>query len=496
MIRAVIQTTPFCTDIANGFFANISGERYNGDSSFVSTLRALLAPRLPDGEYLDLHCTASTPSKSKVSEDGIEAVVRNALERVAYTASYTLNIHMFAGGSTETNEECVKELYEKGLSYLGDDWKRDDVTTAMFRARKFMVACFVNPTTKTSVVFVDGGDFARYHTIQAAIPKFLPWYFEAKEGERRLSEEEMALVNSLYNGHEASEYISALEKMSLKYDLKTARIKKMLGGFEAKIDEQRKNDIMRNLSNINDHISSLNREIREDIERKREQDLLLLGINAKIAQEGENSEIMNYFLSNKVLELEDVSGDSLTFGVKDYMMYFDESLVQRMIENHGSYIYSNREGSPISGKDMALLIKEIFLEQSLKLRVCAAYRMRLRSGIEGLSNYTFGTEYDGYLPNPHIQNYHCLGGYNEKLNRFMADGNYLGALEQCTASCRSLNFGDSTAICNFMKTLYMRSPKCIELPDGKVVTPAEAISWIKERDAQEPQEEHRPELVV
>lgn len=496
MIRAVIQTTPFCTDIANSFFANISGDSYNGDSSFVSTLRALLAPRLSEEQYIGFYYTFSTPSKSKVSENGIEAVIQTVLESVSYTVSDSLRIHMFMGGSPETNEECVRELYEKGLSYLGEDWKRDDVATAMFRARKFMVACFINPKTKTSVVFVDGGDFARHHTIQAAIPKFLPWYFEAKEGERRLSEEEMALVNSLYDGHEASEYISALEKMSLKYDLKTARIKKMLGGFEAKIDEQRKNDIMRNLSNINDHISSLNREIREDIERKREQDLLLLGINAKIAQEGENSEIMNYFLSNKVLEFEDVSGDSLTFGVKDYMMYFDESLVQRMIENHGSYIYSNREGSPISGKDMALLIKEIFLEQSLKLRVCAAYRMRLRSGIEGLSNYTFGTEYDGYLPNPHIQNYHCLGGYNEKLNRFMADGNYLGALEQCTASCRSLNFGDSTVICNFMKTLYMRSPKCIELPDGKVVTPAEAISWIKERDAQEPQEEHRPELVV
>lgn len=492
MIRSLISSTPFCTDIANGCFENIVGESYNGDNSFISTMRALLAPRFSEGEFVNFYRTLSTPSKSQVSEDGIEEVVRDALAGVYYTASDSLNIHMFVGGSSEINEACVKDLYENGLSYINNsDWRRDDVTTAMFRQRKFSVACFINSKTKTSMVFVDGGDLARYHTIQAAIPKFLPWFFEIKnEGERRLNTDEFELVNSLYNGHDADGYIAILEKMSQRYDFKTVRIKKMLGGFEKKIDEQRKYSIMRELNAINDRIDQLNSEIRSNIERKREQDLLLFGINSKIAQDGDGSEIMNYFLCNKVLVLENVSNDALIFGVKDYMMYYDESLVQRMIENRSSFIYSCREGDLVSADDMALLIKEVFLEQNLKLRTCAAYSMKLGGSVVGLSSYTFGSEYEGYLPNPHIQRYHCLGGYNEKLNRFMADGNYIGALEQCTASCRSLNFGDSSVIGEFMKALYTRSPKCIELPNGDVVTPAEAVSWIKEQNtAEQPQED-------
>ncbi len=496
MIRAMIRSTPFYSNIASPYFGSIIvGETYNGDSSFISTLRALLAPRFSDDDYLRLYHSFSTPTSSEVSKSGMSGVVMNSLSRICYNEIDSLTIHMFMGGSSEINEACVKDLYENGLSYLGDsDWKRDDVTTAMFRQRKFMVVCFVNPATRSSIVFVDGGDLAKYHTIQAAIPRFLPWYFEAKdEGKHKLSDEEFELVHSLYNGHEIDGYIAVLEKMSQKYDFKSARIKHLLGGFEKRIDEKRKSSISRDLNSINGRIDQLNREIHECIEKKREKDLLLLGIESKISQDGEYSEIMNYFLCNKALVLEGVDDDCITFGVKDYMMYFDESLIQRMIENHNSYIYTCRGGSPISGEDMARLISEIFLEQNLKLRVCAAYRMKIGGGVDGMSNYIFSSEYDGYMPNPHIQYYHCLGGYAEKLNRFMADGNYLGAFEQCMASCRSLNFGDSTVICNFMSKLYDTSTKCIELPNGDIVTQAEAISWIKGGDTTEQASQDHPE---
>ena len=69
--------------------------------------------------------------------------------------------------------------------------------------------------------------------------------------------------------------------------------------------------------------------------------------------------------------------------------------------------------------------------------------------------------------------------------------NYIGALEQCIASCKSLNFGDSAVMGEFMKTMWSNGSvsRCIELPDGPVVKPNEAIRWLEEQEAQNGQAE-------
>ena len=66
--------------------------------------------------------------------------------------------------------------------------------------------------------------------------------------------------------------------------------------------------------------------------------------------------------------------------------------------------------------------------------------------------------------------------------------------EQCISSCKSLNFADSPVITEFMCRIYGISAsrvnmKCIELPDGVVVNPADAIKWLKEQDEQKKKQE-------
>lgn len=68
---------------------------------------------------------------------------------------------------------------------------------------------------------------------------------------------------------------------------------------------------------------------------------------------------------------------------------------------------------------------------------------------------------------------------------------YIGALEQCVASCKSLNWGDSTVMGTFMNTMWNSDDgynnRCIELPDGRVVKPAEAIKWLEQQEAENEQ---------
>lgn len=45
MFKEAISSTPFTSEAANDVMSNITGAGYNGDFSFISTLRALIYPR-------------------------------------------------------------------------------------------------------------------------------------------------------------------------------------------------------------------------------------------------------------------------------------------------------------------------------------------------------------------------------------------------------------------------------------------------------------------
>lgn len=52
MFKSSVTQTPFTTDAANAYFANITGDSFGYDRSFLATLRALLAPRMQEGESI------------------------------------------------------------------------------------------------------------------------------------------------------------------------------------------------------------------------------------------------------------------------------------------------------------------------------------------------------------------------------------------------------------------------------------------------------------
>ena len=146
-----------------------------------------------------------------------------------------------------------------------------------------------------------------------------------------------------------------------------------------------------------------------------------------------------------------------------------------------------------ASEKMQKLMQEIFVSENprLRIRFCAAYRFDLNGSVSAqtgdFSDYTF----DGYMPNTHIDRYHCMGNYSRTINELLRKRNYIGALEQCIASCKSLNFGDSAVMGEFMRTMWSNNTvsRCIELPDGRVVKPNEAIRWLDEQEAKNEQTE-------
>ena len=487
MFKQVIRNTQLTTDAANSFFQHINGDSFQYDVSFVSTLRALVAPRMKEGEYVYLSFYRSNYSANQLSEYSARNAVRNVCD-LDDIEDGRIIIHNFCHTSQDSNYAWM-ELMKSTLESVYPGWHRLEKVTDFFK-KTFYALCFINPDKKSVVVFVDSMDIRRVHYLQCSIFAFLPWYFDPKLG---VSKIEMELIESLRE-KTPTKYEDCIARIAEQYDFRTARIRQLLSGFETRYEVMECEKVRNEIQSCIGYINSLNNQIGDYLRAKNEREIRLLGLEAKIANGSEESEIMDYFLHNNNLVLESVNNDSMVFVVKTYLEYFDEDLAERVIRNETSYVYRpNGRGcnNIISADDMRMLMTAIFLDQKLRIKFCAAYRFSMNGSVSAVSRYGFGAECRDCTPNTHIDRFSCLGNYQRSINELLKHHDYIGAIEQCSASCKSLNFNDSPVMQEFMRRMYGISDyqdsintRCIELPDGTVVTPVDAINWLKAQEVQ------------
>ena len=148
--------------------------------------------------------------------------------------------------------------------------------------------------------------------------------------------------------------------------------------------------------------------------------------------------------------------------------------------------YSDYRDSPISYEQMKKLLTAIFIDQTIKIKICAAYRFDARCTVDGVAGYNYGNVFKDMMKNPHINHYACLGDYRAMINDSLSRKDYVSAIEQCSASARSLDVTDATVMKSFMLEMYginEAESKFIELPNGTRCTTVEAVKWIEEQEA-------------
>ena len=75
MFKQSVSSTALTSDAANIFFPNIVGEAFGSDNTFISTLRALVAPRMPEGDGIRLSFGRSDYNAAVVSETSAKRMV-------------------------------------------------------------------------------------------------------------------------------------------------------------------------------------------------------------------------------------------------------------------------------------------------------------------------------------------------------------------------------------------------------------------------------------
>lgn len=494
MINQVITSTPLVSDAANTLFQNINGESFNRDFSFLSTLRALVYPRMSEEDKLYLHFSSADYTADAVRRNPIRDVVR-VFSREARGNENSFRedqiyIHSFKSASQEDNYACL-EAMKSSFEKYNDGWHRLAKVTEFFK-KDFYVLCFVNTELRSTLLFVDDMNIGKMHFLQCAIFAFLPWYFDPTVG---VSELEMELINSLRKTEKTPDkYERCIEKIASQYDFRTLHIRKKLAGFENRYERIAAEGIRSDIKDIVDEINDSNTRIANLLREKYEKEIKLLGYEQKInSNESGDSEIMEYFLCNDKLIIRDVNDREMTFGVREYLTYWDEDMAEQMIENERSFVYRPNGrmcNNYILAEDMKKLMKAIFVDRTLRVRFCAAYKFELDGRVRALRNYDYTYEFADYMPNTHIDRYECMGNYSTAINTLLTNHDYIGAIEQCVASCKSLNFADSTVMAEFMRVLYGISDyqvnnRCIELPDGSVVDPKGAVAYLKAQEQAE-----------
>ena len=491
MFRTPIRSTKFSSSAADVMFGNITGGVYQGDVSFLSTVRALISSRMPKEESIHIMFTSSDVSDDDIdSREDMEGLITGVMD-LGQKGVYS--IHSLQSDK-DTNGKVIEKI-DQYFTQVYPSYSKCEKITVFFQ-KSFPVTCYLSEELKSVAFFVDYLDMRKLHYIQMALFPTLPWYYNRDEG---VTPEEKALVYSLKEKTETA-YLDCLETFAQKYDFRGPQIKSLLRGFETKFIRLERENAASRVRTIEEQITSYNEMIGNLLRERGETLIKILGIDQKL--QGDNpdeSEIMEYFLCNKKLFLESVSDSSMVFTVTAPFTYFDKDMAERVMKNKNGYVYvrgSGRRRENIDPDRMVKLLKAVFLDEKLKILTCAAYQFDLSSNVVALGHHEFPSECSGrFIPNPHINEYRCLGDYSRTLNELVMKNNYIGALEQCIASCKSLNWGDSTVMDTFMNQLYkVDSPyRCVELPDGSVVTPLEAIEWLEKQESEGADEEKKEE---
>lgn len=478
MFKNEISSSPLTNEPANTLMANISGDRFMGDCSFVATLRALLFKRVPREERINFKISRSDFSSNDVERTRKRDMVKNICNhnnQIGQQGGFAL--HYFNNMTQKANQDCFKVIVEEfENTYPG--YKKLDKITEFYR-KAFPVVCFLNAELKSIALFVEQMDYRRFHYLQCAIFPMVPWYFDPKAG---VSDLEMQLVKSLMESS-PDPYRDCISKIYDTFDFRSEVIKSKLAGFELRFIKDALASSEGQYQDIANRIADFNRRLGEELQRMTDLNFRINGMRQKLEEGGEDSEIMDYFLANKNLTLIDSSGAQVDFIVRAKLEYYDPEMAERAIDNKHSLLYTR--GSYVDFEDRKKLYKAIFIDNIISINVCAAFQLSINGGVNTRGHYSFGDEFNNCMPHPHIDEYNCMGDYVRIINDLMQRHDYIMALEQCIASARSLNFADSTVLSHFISVLMdggSRS-RCLELPNGQVVKPADAVKWLKEQEA-------------
>lgn len=479
---------------ADAMFPNISGVRYRNDETFVATLRALLYNRVKAGESILLNRSSSRYTTRDINSNASETVIRACLRGhdILDDIGGVLQIHSL-DGVADDNDAMFAMLDRGALNTVFSGYVEIPEVSKFLDQKRLRTRFYVKEENNSAIVFVERLDVKKWHLLQSFIPRYFPALFK----ELPLIESEIKLLKTLTNRY-APAYEECIEEFAKQFDFRSIYIRNSLNGFENESERRKLQSVKNQIADKRYEIENLHALFKRYYQEINELTTTELGLIEKLnrAQNGEveDSELVEYFLCNKSLNLVSAYNGMIEFIVTTTISGYDPDLFESIIENRKSFFYrdcyddigAKYENPDLTDDRIELLMRAIFEKQILKLRVCAIYYLNFENGDFGAKKfYDYPADIlKTHTPNQHIQHYACLGNNRPIIGDAMVNRDYIAAISACCASAGNMNMSESNTGTFFMQKIgALDVGKIIQMPDGSCMTPVDAAKWLEEQNA-------------
>ena len=468
-----ITSTTLTSAVANRAFEKINAQDFRGDVTLLATARALFGPRNKEFNSYILDF-----DRSNFASDEVKPYLHSWIEcNMGENTVGFVNIR---------RTEYLDEVYETL------DGLMKDLNFEMNEPGSMFLTQFCNDKR----VAVYNGDHQSVvatmeismHQWHALVSGLTACYAQWGAERGQYTETEIKMIQSLVDPEMGvDDYMDAVESIASEcFDFQTEAKRFYLDGFEKRAIQSKIRSLRDRAASLMREISNYQDTLRSLYDNKAGVDSLL---NAALngAATGDN-ELMDYFISNKKLLVDSVSDDdTLTYFVGGYIDNFDVDTFERCLENHGSVIYNEYEStSPrgITKEDYISLMKAVFLDETVKMKVYSKWRIGTGGYIEAVGDADPPIQLKDYLPNPHLVYFRCYGSFEPELVKAASECDYIRAVDISSAENGNVNFNDVTVMSRFIRDILTEKSRFLELPEGMAVTATEAIAWLKAQDEQ------------
>ena len=453
------------SDIANEFFPNIKGDTYRDDASWLAILRAMLPPRLGN----DVSAQIRVVNKETKSFKSRASRVEYYLDGVDLASPYSVTV-VNVQKTTEDFGKVVDALKHNGVP----DHALDEPLTARFADadNKSFLMPFVNHENANVIVFVTNLSMHMWHVTAGFMRRYFVKLFE----QHPITDREMAIIRAVSSSNRednsTDDFIQLMEQCAEPYDFRSAMIRRSLGDFATKTKKARIKSVERQIKQCNDNINSHRESLAKEFANRENAQIELLGLTHSTEHDEASQELTNFFMNNKSLVFSGDGSGYFNYWVKSYLTYWSDRTAESYIKTRGGYLYEGARHKNLDMDKFEKLLRAIFLDRTVKILICAAYRFTFtdnKISIDINSSDTQPAELNGYMLNPHPMHNNCWGTGYDNLVECLNNCDYAGAVGVTTYAASELNISDiSTA--QFSRWLAESKWNCIQLPDGTRMT--------------------------
>lgn len=373
-------------------------------------LKVLLYKRLPEGRSL------------KVLVDGGEINIE----------PYSLNIWY----SNMIGERCFPEGYTKVAK------------AEIFLAQHGINArVAIKPSTCEAVV-ITGNTTHAIHGIASITPVLFPKLFD----DYPLLDEEKQMIHALTEQDDSVEFLRKFREVERLYYVDALVKANLLERFV-------NNCYQIQLDTYKSRLDDANMAIKRLLQNLRDQTNLRTELCAIISGLKPNQNDYGAIFSPEYIKLIKASDDVLTFRVLTNAWSLDHDLIL----NQNSEVY--RIVLPESRDLLYQLLKSVFIDNDTDLCMSGTFRLDATS----LCADQYDDAQAGYMPNPHLFYYGCLGGFAAPIAEAITEGDVKTAVQYAVQAAGNINLADLTVCSRFVLELLQSSDEILKR-DGRQIS--------------------------